>query len=255
MNRVYWVALAGMTVLCAVVLLRHLAREGNLQVSFWSRQDDQVESDAQAAGKDGPPLRVAHLDDAAAGLATFGAAAPTAPAAASGPVLAQAGQVSESDVPADRMPANLPDQIESSTGTAIVSSPLDPRPGRKPPPAVSVSYVVQVDDSFSAIAARYYGAARHWVRIKQANPTVDPDRLRPGQIRTLPALEPAGDDQWYYTVKLGDTLTRIASRYFGTSAAWPQIYQANRPLIGVDPDKLAPGLTLKLPRFDDHGSN
>jgi nucleoid-associated protein YgaU len=50
-----------------------------------------------------------------------------------------------------------------------------------------------------------------------------------------------------YVVKPGDTLQRIAEQHYGDAGQWPRIYQANRALIGADPDNLVAGTTLQLP--------
>ena len=50
-----------------------------------------------------------------------------------------------------------------------------------------------------------------------------------------------------YTVKSGDSLSKIAKQHLGDANAWRQIYDANRGVIGDDPDKIYPGQELKLP--------
>jgi nucleoid-associated protein YgaU len=49
-----------------------------------------------------------------------------------------------------------------------------------------------------------------------------------------------------YTVKAGDTLSRIAKEFYGNASDWKKIQQANADLIR-DPDKIQPGWTLKIP--------
>ncbi|MFF5407430.1 transglycosylase family protein [Streptomyces misionensis] len=46
-----------------------------------------------------------------------------------------------------------------------------------------------------------------------------------------------------YTVRAGDTLSRIAERH-GTT--WQRLYAANRSVIGADPDVIVPGQRLTL---------
>lgn len=50
-----------------------------------------------------------------------------------------------------------------------------------------------------------------------------------------------------YSVKLGDSLSRIAKLELGSSAKWQQIYSLNKGIIGSDPNKLKPGQKLVLP--------
>jgi nucleoid-associated protein YgaU len=50
-----------------------------------------------------------------------------------------------------------------------------------------------------------------------------------------------------YTVKAGDTLSKIALSVYGDSTKWKAIYEANKKVIGSDPNKLKVGTVLKLP--------
>ena len=49
-----------------------------------------------------------------------------------------------------------------------------------------------------------------------------------------------------YTVKSGDTLSKIAKDTYGDASQWKKIHAANADLI-KDPDKIQPGWTLRLP--------
>lgn len=49
-----------------------------------------------------------------------------------------------------------------------------------------------------------------------------------------------------YTVKKGDTLTAIAKRLMGSSN-WRPIYNANRAVIGGNPNRIYPGQKLVIP--------
>ena len=49
-----------------------------------------------------------------------------------------------------------------------------------------------------------------------------------------------------YTVKPGDTLSKIAKELLGNASAYPQIFEANRDQLS-DPDKIKPGQVLKIP--------
>lgn len=50
----------------------------------------------------------------------------------------------------------------------------------------------------------------------------------------------------FYTVKSGDTLSKIAKEFYGKAMAYPKIFEANRPLLS-DPDKIYPGQVLRIP--------
>lgn len=50
-----------------------------------------------------------------------------------------------------------------------------------------------------------------------------------------------------YTVQKGDTLSGIAKDKLGSANKWREIYDANRDVIGDNPDRILPGQELKLP--------
>lgn len=50
-----------------------------------------------------------------------------------------------------------------------------------------------------------------------------------------------------YTVKSGDTLSKIAKQHLGDANAYMDIFNANRDQL-QDPDKIKPGQVLKIPQ-------
>jgi nucleoid-associated protein YgaU len=50
-----------------------------------------------------------------------------------------------------------------------------------------------------------------------------------------------------YTVKPGDTLSKIAKELLGDATAYPEIFEANRDQL-TDADKIKPGQVLKIPQ-------
>jgi nucleoid-associated protein YgaU len=65
------------------------------------------------------------------------------------------------------------------------------------------------------------------------------------QLKVANAAGQAGD---YYTVKSGDTLSKIAKHYYGDANRYSAIFEANKPML-ADPDKIYPGQTLRIPRL------
>ena len=49
-----------------------------------------------------------------------------------------------------------------------------------------------------------------------------------------------------YTVKSGDSLSKIAKQFYGDAKAYPKIFEANRDKL-TDPEKIQIGQVLKLP--------
>jgi nucleoid-associated protein YgaU len=50
-----------------------------------------------------------------------------------------------------------------------------------------------------------------------------------------------------YTVKEGDTLSLIAKKIYGDESKYKKIYEANKDLIGPDPDMIKVGQELTIP--------
>jgi nucleoid-associated protein YgaU len=163
--------------------------------------------------------------------------------------------------------------VLTSTGRIPVGSATAAQPeaakaaateSRVPPP-VYKDYFVQPGDTMSSIAKHWFGHEGKWDLIARANPLVDPNRLRPGQMLRLPPRETvrppiavegrtagaagtAGTGPQTHTVQSGDTLSTIAKAFYGTSARWREIYEANRATIGANPDRLEVGTKLLVPR-------
>jgi nucleoid-associated protein YgaU len=49
-----------------------------------------------------------------------------------------------------------------------------------------------------------------------------------------------------YTVKKGDTLSKISKQFYGDANAYKKIFDANRDQL-KDPDKIQPGQVLRIP--------
>ena len=50
----------------------------------------------------------------------------------------------------------------------------------------------------------------------------------------------------YYTVVKGDTLSKVAKQHYGDANKYPQIFEANKPML-KHPDKIYPGQVLRVP--------
>lgn len=50
----------------------------------------------------------------------------------------------------------------------------------------------------------------------------------------------------YYVIESGDTLGKIAKRYYGNAMDYPRIFEANREIIH-DPDKIFVGQKIRIP--------
>ncbi|GAB4191884.1 MAG: hypothetical protein Kow00105_05960 [Phycisphaeraceae bacterium] len=123
--------------------------------------------------------------------------------------------------------------------------------------SAAMIYTVQPGDTFSKIAARHYGDESRWFDIAQANPTVDPTRLRVGQTLKLPSpdslkkhdepIPPAPGSVQTYTIRPGDSLSTVAQKFYGDPTLWRVIYNFNRDKIGDNPNAIQAGMVLKVP--------
>lgn len=51
-----------------------------------------------------------------------------------------------------------------------------------------------------------------------------------------------------YTVRSGDSLSKIAKALLGDARKWRVLYDANRDVVGSNPDLIKPGQVLKIPK-------
>jgi LysM repeat protein len=59
-------------------------------------------------------------------------------------------------------------------------------------------------------------------------------------------VESAEPQAAFYTVKSGDTLSKIAKEHYGSANKYMVIFEANKPML-ADPNKIYPGQTLRIP--------
>ncbi len=63
-------------------------------------------------------------------------------------------------------------------------------------------------------------------------------------------VEVAEPEATLYTVKGGDSLSKIAKAHYGDAMKYTVIFEANKPML-KDPDKIYPGQVLRLPAIGD----
>lgn len=160
-------------------------------------------------------------------------------------------------VPATTAPPAAPGLIgtePTSPPPAVVPEPTppptpSPLPPTAPPAPTVREHTVAKGETFVALAKKY-GVG--WKAIAEANPGVDPTRLKPGTTIKIPepkpkepsptaAAQPTGGEGYTtYKVQSGDTLTRIA-RKFGTTP------KALRSINNLKTDRIKVGEILKVP--------
>ena len=93
---------------------------------------------------------------------------------------------------------------------------------------------------FKGTVATQEDANKIWDAIKTiptwSNDVVADIQARPGAAKAAQT----------YTVKSGDTLSKIAQQSLGDANAYMRIFEANRDQLS-DPDRIKPGQILKIP--------
>lgn len=64
-------------------------------------------------------------------------------------------------------------------------------------------------------------------------------------VDSIDVATPAPESKMY-TVKSGDTLSKIAKEVYGDANSYNKIFEANKPMLS-DPDKIFPGQVLRIP--------
>lgn len=68
-------------------------------------------------------------------------------------------------------------------------------------------------------------------------------------VKEVEVIEEAEMAQ-FHTVESGDTLGKIAKKYYGNAMKYPVIFEANKPMLS-HPDKIYPGQVLRIPPLVD----
>jgi LysM repeat protein len=96
---------------------------------------------------------------------------------------------------------------------------------------------------------------KFWDQIKLVNPNTDDVTadISVDSSRAMGAVAGAGGSQGggeTYTIKSGDTLSRISKQFYGDANEYMRIFYANRGQL-KDPDKIQVGQQLVIPPDDD----
>ena len=163
-------------------------------------------------------------------------------------------------------------------GNTPVQPPVTPPAGGGAPPVgqrtALTSHVVQPGETYSSISLAVYGDARYYSELKNANPTIDERRLKPGTTIKIPdratfkprgaqqqggaiatgataaaaAAVPQIDPNREYRVGAGESLYKISLKLYGKADKADALYELNKDKIGDDPARVKVGMVLKLPQ-------
>lgn len=67
-----------------------------------------------------------------------------------------------------------------------------------------------------------------------------------GGVNDQASSRVGGRESQFHTVASGDTLSAISKKYYGTWRLYPEIFEANKPMLS-HPDKIYPGQVLRIP--------
>lgn len=71
--------------------------------------------------------------------------------------------------------------------------------------------------------------------------------LAVGNVEGVASVEADADAAVFHTVEKGDTLSAIAKKTLGDANRYPEIFEANKPML-THPDKIYPGQMLRIPQ-------
>ncbi|MEA3247543.1 MAG: LysM peptidoglycan-binding domain-containing protein, partial [Gemmatimonadota bacterium] len=135
----------------------------------------------------------------------------------------------------------------------VVTGPLRRRRRTEP----KNTYVIVSGDTLYDIAMQKYGDPKFVQTIQEANPGLDPARLRVGDRIVLPEPKkergaPAEEKKRpkVYVVKKGDTLIGIARKMYHDTAMYPKIYEDNKDVLSSLNARLYVGMRLRLPEAE-----
>ena len=126
-----------------------------------------------------------------------------------------------------------------------------------------ILYTWKQGDSFKSLARTYYGSELQVALLRGANEGVDDTKLAVGArvfvpvrlaSESVPVVKTGEQGKttstWtggLYTVQKGDVLGTISKTVYGSTKHWRRIYDANRDVIGDDPNRLKLGMQLRIP--------
>jgi len=116
------------------------------------------------------------------------------------------------------------------------------------------SYIASMNLKVDALAVEFDGVSGSVTVSGQAADQATKEKVvlccgnveRVSQVNDLLTVAAPADASKYYTVVKGDTLSKIAKEFYGNANKYPQIFEANKPML-THPDKIYPGQLLRIP--------
>lgn len=151
--------------------------------------------------------------------------------------------------PAPEAPAT--DATTTTSSEATGESEAAPSgPTSLPEMGSKMAYYVMRGDTLGAISQKIYGSRNKWKALQSENGLVDANKIYPGDVIyfTLNEASKAFAEKYemgsrqIYTVSRGDSLSRLAAKFYGTQGAWRALWKENPQIL--NPDRIRVGMVL-----------
>jgi len=167
--------------------------------------------------------------------------------------------------PASEAPAT--DATTTTSSEATGESEAAPSgPTSLPEMGSKMAYYVMRGDTLGAISQKIYGSRSKWKALQSENGLVDANKIYPGDVIyfTLTGASKTFAEKYemasrqIYTVSQGDSLSRLAAKFYGTQGAWRALWKENPQVL--NPDRIRVGMVLsyraasKVALKDENGS-
>ena len=151
--------------------------------------------------------------------------------------------------PASEAPATQATATTSSEATGE-SEAAPSGPTSLPEMGSKMAYYVMRGDTLGAISQKIYGSRGKWKSLQTENGLVDANKIYPGDVIyfTLNEASKAFAEKYemgsrqIYTVSQGDSLSRLAAKFYGTQGAWRALWKENPQIL--NPDRIRVGMVL-----------
>jgi len=176
-------------------------------------------------------------------------------AAATGPE-DRTGEATSVQLPPAARADALPTALGAGQAQSLVSAPRQAAGGTDTSGPAGQDYVVKGGDTPATIAREHLGDASRWTEIARLNPGLDAKSLKIGQTLKLPGGTAAstagaqaaptakkagaapgtpaasGEPLAVHRIGQGDTLYKLAQKYYGDASRWKLIQDANPTVVG-----------------------
>lgn len=129
-----------------------------------------------------------------------------------------------------------------------------------------MAYYVMRGDTLGSISQKIYGSRGKWKVLQSENGLVDANKIYPGDVIYFTLTEASKTfaeryemaSRQIYTVSRGDSLSRLAAKFYGTQGAWRALWKENPQVL--NPDRIRVGMVLsyrtasKVALKDENGS-